>query len=61
METSHLEKQTGHTAAIFEEVPGLICDGLLMLLERSKLQENGPFHCIVWQGLMICYLSEAAL
>ena len=28
METSHREKGTGHTAAIFQEIPAMICDGL---------------------------------
>ena len=40
MKTFHREKLTGHTAAVLEEMPAMICDAS----RSSKLQENGPFH-----------------
>ena len=47
MKTVHREKQTGHTDAIVEEIPAIICDAS----RSSKSQENDPFHRNVWPGL----------
>ena len=33
MKTSHRESETGHTAAILEEIPGMFCDGLRCILK----------------------------
>ena len=33
MKTSHCESETGHTAAILEEIPAMVCDGLRCLLK----------------------------
>ena len=44
----------GHTPAILEEIPVMVCDGLrgsAMLLDASKSQQNGPLYRIMWQGL----------
>ena len=54
----HRGQVPGHTPAIFEEIPAMVCDGLrwsAMLLDASKSQQNGLFHRIVWQGLMMHY------
>ena len=49
MVTSHREKLTGHTAAILEEIPAMVCDGLRCLLKLkiagkrlSSSQRIGP-------------------
>ena len=39
----------GHTAEILERSTQMVCNGFK---SASKLQENGPFHRIVWQGLL---------
>ena len=33
MKTSHRESETGHTAAILEEIPAMFCNGLRCLLK----------------------------
>ena len=47
----HRGQLPGHTPAILEEKPAMVCDGLrgsAMLLNASKSQQNGPFlsHCV---------------
>ena len=37
MKTFHHEKLTGHTAAILEEIPAMICDGLRCLQEYKVI------------------------
>ena len=36
MVTSHLELQTGHTAAIFEEIPAMVCDASRSSKSQAK-------------------------
>ena len=43
----HHECLTGHIAAIFEEIPAMICNAS----SNSKSQKNALYHWIVWQGL----------
>ena len=50
MKTSHRDSETGHTAAILEEIPAMFCDGLRCLL-KLKLAGKCSFHRSVWQGL----------
>ena len=55
MDTSHRGLQTGHTAAISEEILAMICDGLRCLYylkiagKRSILSQRvaGPIHRIL--------------
>ena len=54
MKTFHREKLTGHTDAIFEEIPAIICDDS----RSSKLQENDPFHRNVWPGLKVYIVKK---
>ena len=54
METAHHEKGTGHTDAIFEKITVMVG----YALRSSKSHENGPFHPIVWQGLLALYPRE---
>ena len=52
MKTSHRESETGHTAAILEEIPAMFCDGLQCLLKLkiagktliSSQRVAGPIH-----------------
>ena len=57
MKTVHREKQTGHTDAIFEEIPAIICHAS----RSSKSQENDPFHRNVWPGLKTHALQASRL
>ena len=55
METSHREKGTDHTAAIFEEITAMICDGLQCLWKLktagkwpiSLYHVAGPYSALI--------------
>ena len=52
MKTSHRESETGHTAAILEEIPAMFCNGLRCLLKLkiagktliTSQRVAGPLH-----------------